>query len=70
MGCMGTGLPNGTAANTTGALLSPVGTGKTGCTGMFSAFLDASFAASAACFFAFFSCFSSWISCGHKHAAW
>ena len=58
IGCIATGLPNGTAA-TTGAPLSPAGTVKTGCTGMFSTFLAASLAASVACFLAFFSSFSS-----------
>jgi hypothetical protein len=54
---IGVGLPSGTA-DTTGALLSPDVTGKTGCTGMFSTFLDAILAASSAAFLAFFSAFS------------
>jgi hypothetical protein len=57
IGCIGTGLPNGTAA-TTGAPQSPAGTVKTGCTAMFSTFLDASLAASSAAFLAFFFAFS------------
>jgi hypothetical protein len=59
IGCIATGLPNGTAA-TTGAPLSPAGTVKTGCTGIV---LDVPRrqlgAASVACFLAFFSSFSS-----------
>ena len=65
MGCMGIGLPSGIAAHT-GAPISPVGTGKTGCTGTFSALVAASFLATLACFLAAFSSLSSRHSCTHE----